>query len=387
MGNAGSTHGPLPAGQTEGDVAEFTRPEAIAYLDSASMGLAPRSAIAAMASAMRAWQLGEASWMEWDERAQQCRQGFAAAVGAHSEEVALIPAVSIATALVASGVEPGGEVVVAADDFASVRHPLTIAGRRGAIRVRETSFASVADAITSDTRLVAVSHVHSKTGEVLDVAAVREAAHAAGAETFLDATQSIGVMPVDVACLGVDYLACAGYKWLCTPSGVAFFYVRRPLASRLVPTIASWHATADPYSGFFGGALLLADGAARFDVSPAWFSWVGARASLDLLGVYPAAARFEIANGLACEAADLLALPRPRSAILAVPVKDERTAVDALAAAGVKAAVMDGHVRLAPHFYNTSEDVHRAAEALRGCLRAGSEGRVRTQTRVARTKT
>jgi selenocysteine lyase/cysteine desulfurase len=360
----------LASGDLRAEVlAEFARPEGSTYLDSATMGLPPARTVTAMADALQAWQRGQADWVAWDREAQLCRLRLASLVGAAEDEIALLPAVSVASALVASGIPPGSEVLVADAEFASVHHPFAVAEQLGLLALRKSPASSIAEAVTAKTRLIAVSHVHSKNGSLIDLPALRQAASAAGAEIFLDATQSVGVLPMDTRSLGVGYLACAAYKWLCAPSGVAFLYVRKDLCDRLAPLAASWHATEDPYSGFFGGPMTLARSAARFDVSPAWLAWVGARQSLDLLATMSPSARFTLAHGLAREAAASLQLPPPESTIVAVPVEDGGRAATALSSAGVKAAVFDGHVRLAPHFYNTSEDIDRAIQALEPFVR------------------
>jgi selenocysteine lyase/cysteine desulfurase len=82
------------------------------------------------------------------------------------------------------------------------------------------------DAITPKTRVVSVSHVRFDDGSLLDAARVAAACHAAGAVLVLDVSQSCGAVPMDVDELGVDFLVCAGYKWLLGPYGTGFFWAR-----------------------------------------------------------------------------------------------------------------------------------------------------------------
>jgi selenocysteine lyase/cysteine desulfurase len=127
--------------------------------------------------------------------------------------------------------------------------------------------------------------------------------------------------------------------------------------------MANWWATADYRDGYYGPPLRLAETARRFDISPAWFSWVGAAPALDVLlelGV-------DEINGhnvrLANRFRDAMGLEPSDSAI--VPVEAEGAA-DRLAAAGVRAAVRAGKARLSFHAYNTEDDVELAVAALRG---------------------
>jgi len=63
-------------------------------------------------------------------------------------------------------------------------------------------------------------------GALLDAARVAAACHAAGAVLVLDVSQSCGAVPLDVDQMGVDFLVCAGYKWLLGPYGTGFFWAR-----------------------------------------------------------------------------------------------------------------------------------------------------------------
>ena len=73
--------------------------------------------------------------------------------------------------------------------------------------------------------MVAVSHVLWTTGQVLDVAAICAAAHAAGAPLLLDGAQSAGAIAVDVAATGADFYAFSGQKWLLGPQGSGGLWV------------------------------------------------------------------------------------------------------------------------------------------------------------------
>ena len=135
------------------------------------------------------------------------------------------------------------------------------------------------------------------------------------------------------------------------------------LAERLQPVMANWWATGDYRNGYYGPPLRLAGTARRFDISPAWFSWVGGATALGTLldiGIdeicthnVRLANRFRQAMGL----------DPSNSAI--VPV-EAAGAAERLAAAGVRAAVRAGNARLSFHVYNTDDDVDAAVAALTG---------------------
>src|SRR4029450_13871694 len=119
---------------------------------------------------------------------------------------------------------------------------------------------------------------------------------------------------------GIDYLLCAAYKHLLSPRGVAFMYVARERWNAVEPILANWRSARDPYNNYVGGGLDLAPTAARFDVSLAWFSWVGASESLRLLAAWRRQGLLPEVVALARTLANQLGLPEPLGSVIGVPV-------------------------------------------------------------------
>ena len=343
----------------------FTPDPGLTYLDSATYGLPPRAAIAALESALADWRSGSANWLDWEEEGEVSRALFATLAGASQTEIALMPAVSVATALGLSIVPEGGEVLVAEGDFRSVVFPALALSRSSRVSVQEVPFDSIAEAVSPRTSLVAVSHVHSADGSVADLVAIREATRSAGAALYVDATQSLGVLPTDVHALDVDFLACAAYKWLCSPRGVAFLYVNERWWDAVIPLTASWRgAVGAPSTGYYGSPLDLQLDARGFDVSLAWHAWVGARHSLEMLLSIGNEDRWRLASEPASRFAQLLGLAEPLSSIVSVSVEDGDAAQVALAEARVKMSGRAGRIRFSSHVYNTVTEAEYAAEVL-----------------------
>ena len=137
------------------------------------------------------------------------------------------------------------------------------------------------DAIDERTSVVAVSVVHSSSGVVTDLAPLVAHARAMGAIVVVDATQAVGWLPLDAS--SVDVLTCAAYKWLMSPRGTAFMVTTPAVRQWLRPIAAGWYADADVAANYFGLPMVLAEDARRFDISPAWFSWVGCAPTLELI--------------------------------------------------------------------------------------------------------
>ena len=190
------------------------------------------------------------------------------------------------------------EIITTELEFPTVPFLLRAQEKRGAIvRVVPVQAGQHVDeeellaAIGERTRLVCLSHASYETGALLDVAAVVRRAHDLGAWVAVDAYQSVGVVPVDVGALDVDFLLGGAHKWLCGSTESAFLYVHPRLLSRLEPTATGWMATRDPLS--FGPAREYSDTARRFAsgtpaVLPALVSQVGLRLlARDRRGVHP----------------------------------------------------------------------------------------------------
>ena len=328
------------------------------YLNTASYGLPPRRAFEALQHALADWQVGATSWEPWADAADEARALFARLVNAAPEDVALGSTVSQLLAHVATALPDGARVVVPDIEFTSNLFPWLVQERRD-VEVVTVPPHAVAEAIDGNTHLVALSVVQSATGEVTSIAEVAGAAREHGALVVVDATQAVGWLPVDAR--NADVLVCAAYKWLLAPRGAAFMVVGPRLAPQLRPVMANWWATADYRNGFYGPPLRLASSARRFDISPAWFSWVGAAPALEVLLEIGVEAIHEHDVRLANRLRGALGLEPSGSAI--VPV-EAAGAAERLEAAGIRAAVRAGNARLSFHVYNDDDDVDLAVAAL-----------------------
>jgi selenocysteine lyase/cysteine desulfurase len=332
------------------------------YLNTATLGLAPARTLTALRDALDAWAVGRPDINGYETAAATARASFARIAGVPTAQVALTGTIAGTVGLIASALPQGAEVVAYEDDFSALVHPFAA---RPDLRLRLVPLQHVADAVGPGTDLVAVSTAQSADGRVADLPAIRAAAAVHGARTLLDATQSIGWLPLDASL--DDYVVCHGYKWLCSPHGACFLTLRPGAETTLAATSTGWYAADDPWTSCYGPITRLAPGARRFDARPAYLSYVGAAASLSLieeLGVeavhaHDVALADRLRDGFA--ALGYAPVPGP-SAIVAVP--DVPPAVlERLTAAGVTFSARAGNLRFAPHFYNSPADVDHAVAA------------------------
>jgi selenocysteine lyase/cysteine desulfurase len=328
------------------------------YLNTASYGLPPRPAWDALQAALADWRTGRTSWEHWGDSTEAARASFARLCGVPVEWVATGSTVSGLVGLVAASLPRGSRVLSTEAEFTSLLWPFMAHDRD--IEVECVPVPRLAEAVDDRTDVIAFSTAQSSTGELADVEAVAAAARDHEALTVVDATQSCGWLPLDAG--RFDVVAVAAYKWLLSPRGTAFMTVRPGLLERLTPHSAGWYAADDPHANYYGPPLRLAQSARRLDVSPAWFSWVGAAPSLDLLLEVGIDAIHEHNVRLANRFRAGLGLGPGDSAIVSVelPGVEER-----LRGTRVMAAARAGRVRTSWHLYNTEEDVETVLGLLR----------------------
>ncbi|WP_157253626.1 aminotransferase class V-fold PLP-dependent enzyme [Nonomuraea typhae] len=323
------------------------------WLNTASYGLPPRLAYTALDTVLDQWRHGSSDWAPWDESVTRARTLFARLIGAQPADVTVSSTASHIVSAIATALPADATVLVPDIEFTSNVFPWAVAAR-----VRTAPAERLAEHITPGISAVAFSLVQSATGHVTDPAPIVEAARARGCLVIADASQACGWLPFTVE--GLDAVVCAAYKWLMAPRGAAFGYLSPLLRERMRPLAANWYGAAERDSGYYGMPLRLADDARAFDLSPAWFSYVGAAPALEVVLTLGVAAIGEHNLALANRLRTELGRPPSDSPIVSLDADPAR-----LAAAGIRAAVRAGRARLSFHAYNTHADVERALEALR----------------------
>ena len=335
-------------------------PGARGYLDTATIGLPPAGAVEDLRDAIDEWRRGAASAPGYDSWVRRGRAAFARLVGVPERQVAAGSQVSAFAGVVAASLPAGATVLCPEEDFASVLFPFLVQRERG-VRVVTVPLERIADELGPGIDLVALSAVQSADGRIAEVGQVAEAAREHGSATFLDATQACGWLALDAT--RFDYVACSAYKWLLSPRGTCFFAVRPERLGELTPHLAGWYAGEDPWSSLYAEPLRLAPDARRFDLSPAWLSWVGTAPAVELLAELGAEAIGARGVGLADRLRTALDLPPSRSAIVTLSAPGAR---ERLERAGIRASVRGEAVRLSFHLYNDEEDVDAVVAALAG---------------------
>ena len=227
-------------------------------------------------------------------------------------------------------------------------------------------------------RAVSVSWVGFATGYTVDLEAIGRACRARGAYFIVDAIQGLGPLTLDVRACHVDILACGAQKWLLSPWGSGFVYVRRELIAELEPHDVSWMAVkgSDDFRSLVDYDLTWRDDARRFEfITLPFQDFAGMNASLELLHECGPRAIAEhvgtLSDAIVLWAAgqhhvELLtpSVPQHRAGIVSLRMPNANAVSAALKAAGVNHSLREGAIRLSPHFYNTREEVRRALQVI-----------------------
>jgi cysteine desulfurase/selenocysteine lyase len=227
-------------------------------------------------------------------------------------------------------------------------------------------------------KVVSLSWVSFWSGHRFDLAAIGAACRARGIHFFVDAIQGLGPLALDVVAANVDVLACGAQKWLMSPWGVGFAYVRDDLIAQMEPVETGWWAQAS--SGDFAKFLEYdprwADDARRFEVIT--LDFVGFSAMAESIGLLLELGTHAIEAHVKSLADRAIAFvdstrgvefvtprdPARRAGVLAFRTRDVEAASARLAALKVAHSVRTGCIRLAPHFYNTAAELDAALAVL-----------------------
>jgi len=225
-------------------------------------------------------------------------------------------------------------------------------------------------------RAVAVSQVQFSNGYAVDLPRLSAATRESGAWLVVDAIQGIGQVPLDLGRVEVDVLSCGGQKWLLSPWGTGFVYVRRTLVSALAPAITGWLAFegTDDLTQLTRYDSALRSDARRFELMTLPYQdFAGLNPSLELilsLGVERIAAHLRVLHApvlawAARTGAPVTSPPGERgSGILCVAPERVQEVHRRLKAARIICSLREGSIRLSPHCYNTVEEMERVAEVL-----------------------
>lgn len=226
---------------------EFPAAENMLYVDSAHQAPLAKSVHAAFHTFLEEGLVAGGPKPTWLARVPAVRQQVARLIGAKANEIAFTHNTSEGLNIAANALPlaAGDNVVLVEGDHPNNIYAWVNLQRKGvAVRFASPNGVAVDSAmlaphIDSRTRVVALSHVTSDTGERAQLASIGELCRARGIHLVVDAIQSVGILPVDVAQMGISMLATGCHKGLLVPQGLGFLYVSEALGSLAPPFLAA----------------------------------------------------------------------------------------------------------------------------------------------------
>jgi selenocysteine lyase/cysteine desulfurase len=354
------------------------------FLNHAAQSPPPKPATDAICKYIKDFSNHAAASSEWDDGGKPF---FGKLIGAKPEEIAFVENTSVGINIAANTLHypPGSKIVTTDLEYPSVTYPWL--RKKLGVRVHyvknvngKISLDDMEKAVDDKTAAVAISHVEYANGFRHNLRILGEIAHEHGAYLIVDAIQSVGTMPVDVRRDDVDFLTLSCYKWLLSPTGVGYLYVKEDLIEKLEPPMVGWASvdqqvfeTLDFWDIW---NLKLSKTASRFEVgTPSRLSQVGAKESMKLLldfGMENVKKRImKLTDHLIDSINDLgfeLQTPEEeqcRSGIVNFKIGKAQKIAEKLGKKGIIVSARSHGIRVSPHFYNTEEEIDKLVKEIK----------------------
>lgn len=375
---------------------EFPVLQESTYLISNSLGAMPRGVYDNLRQYADVWSMrGVRAWGEvWFNLNGQVGDKIAPLMGAPANSVLVHQNASIANSILFSAMDfsdtSRNKVVVCDQDFPSDVYALKrmmpphievhmVHSHDGmTIDTQE-----LLDAIDERTRLVSLNHVLFRSAYIMPVKQIVERAHKVGAQVLYNGYHSVGIIPVDVTDLNVDFYIGGTLKWMCGGPGGVFMYVRPDLLKGLEPKITGWFAHKRPFAFEVENFELREDAYRLANGTPGIASLYAIQPGIDILtkvGVDNIRAKSirqtELIITLADQSGYEINSPRDsavRAGTITVrPDHAYEVSRELLARNIVIDFRQNAGIRIAPHFYNSDDEIYLTMKTIGDILMDGS---------------
>lgn len=349
--------------------------------------VAPLSSPAAEAIKQYAEQVCQKATLdsEFYKHAERVRELSAQLINANPQEVTFVKNTTEGLGWVANGLDwkAGDNVVTTGVEFPANIYPWMGLADRG-VKLKMVSeengrvpVEQIVDALDKRTRVLTISAVQYASGYRTDLAALGKICREKGILFCVDAIQALGVLPVDVRAMNIDFLSADGHKWLCGPEGCGIFYCRAELIGKLRPVISGWVCMVDAQN-YGNYRYEFVDSARKFDTGSYNLAGIyGLGASIELflnMGIEKIAGHVlmltdRLVEGIQNKGYRLISSRRKGEASGIVTfvsdVHDQQKIRDDLEKKHrVIISLREGRLRASPHVYNTTEEVDQLIELL-----------------------
>lgn len=315
------------------------------------------------------------------------RQVAARLINADPDEVTFVKNTSEGISFVARGLKfsSGDNIVTAAVEFPANVYPWMALQAQG-VRLKmipedngRVPIERLCEAIDSRTRVVAISAVEYASGYRMDLAELGRYCQQKGVLLSVDAIQALGVLPIDVRAMNIDFLSADGHKWLLGPEGAGLFFCRRELLRHLTPSTVGWLSMkgAQDFSHY---VFEFHDDARRFDSGAYNVAGIfGLGAALDLLteigidNVWTKVRQLtdRLVEGARAKGYRITSSRRPGESSGIVALTSDRHDPEKIrqhlkAEHRIIVSVRSNRLRVSPHCYNTLDEIEHLLRTLPG---------------------
>lgn len=327
----------------------------------------------------------------WYDSIEKTRKIAAKLINAHRDEIAFIKNTSEGISTFARGVDwNAGDVIVTT----GVEYPANVYPWMEIERTHGVKLIRVPEEIDDDgaarvkleailkaasdpkCRMITISSVQYASGQRHDLHALGRFCRDNNKLFCVDAIQSIGVLPIDVQSMHIDYLAADAHKWMMGPEGIGFMYVRRELIEKTRPLAVGWLSVINPLD--YGDInYTLKPDATRYECGtlnvPGILAMGASLELLDAIGIDQISKRVHhlsqyAVNALKSKGCQIVS-PRTEEewsggVCFTIANCNQQYLVSLLRRGGKEIALREGRLRISAHYYNTEEQVDRLMERL-----------------------
>ncbi|MGH7885655.1 MAG: aminotransferase class V-fold PLP-dependent enzyme [Thermodesulfobacteriota bacterium] len=319
---------------------------------------------------------GGFTYKKWMEKVENSRKICADLIGAENDEVAFVKSTSHGISLVASGLKwkKGDNLLVYEKEFPSNIYPWLNLQKKG-VEIKfikddkgEINLSEIEKLADSNTRLLSISSVQYSNGFKADLEKIGEFCSSNNILFFVDAIQSLGVLPMDVKKFKIDFLSADGHKWMLSLEGTGIFYCSKYKAHLITPSLLGWKSIIDE-SNYGNINFVLKENALKFEEGS--LNVIGiiamgeAVALLSEIGIPNIQKKVQSLGNLTME----LAGNRNYKIISPLDISkrggivsfsgdfDKQKLRDKLEENNIMVNFRGGAIRVSPHFYNNKNDI------------------------------